>query len=668
MRFPKSAYVPFILILAVICCGVGYSESRELQQIRSLIEKDPSAINRTDNRSRTPLHIAAEKGQIDVVAYLIEKGADLEAADFHRNTPLTLAVEKGNLDVVRLLAESGAKMKGPGIDSVILNRALASRSIEMLKYLLQQGLDPAQKDTAGNTVLHYAARYGLEQTRIILESGVDVNAVNHRGETPLFNAFLHPEIVDCLIEAGADVNVKSAEGTTPLLKAIQSMQQDSRHVWSLIRAGADIRSKVDMNGLNALHFAVIHNRTDVIEYLLKQGFDVNVRDKRGYTPLFYASRRETMELLLKNGADINAVSDEGLTPVHLAAGRDSADTLEMLVARGAKLNVVSKNRETPMDYAMRHGSEATKTFLREHGSKEGPKDTQKHRQETYQAMLLRKMMSPDFELSGKVLDVNGDPVSDVDMTLEIRRFQLENLQTDSTTDTQRIDGAFHASVPSASDIIMTFKKQGYRTATVQVGIDQLMEKIEADLPDPEKYKQDDAALAQAQYEKFKDLKYENRRMVIIMEKTGSGDLRYQDRRITIKLDKNNMQRPVCLDTDPEAPADFTALLKFEPLFQKYHVYFQFPEDCGIIVQNHGSTDALHKITLAPETGYSEYFHVTDERFNSFPCEFTMKLPRGRYAKGYLSFHLPTSDPEGYVTIQQYAVQTDGSRNLLAFRE
>uniref|UniRef100_A0A3Q2PWR2 Myotrophin n=1 Tax=Fundulus heteroclitus TaxID=8078 RepID=A0A3Q2PWR2_FUNHE len=62
-------------------------------------------VDRTLDTGRKPLHYAADFGQGDVVAYLISKGANVNATDKHGITPLISACYEGHLPCVKMLLE-----------------------------------------------------------------------------------------------------------------------------------------------------------------------------------------------------------------------------------------------------------------------------------------------------------------------------------------------------------------------------------------------------------------------------------------------------------------------------------------------------------------------------------------------------------------------------------
>ena len=127
-------------------------------------------VNLKDAVGRTPLHIAAEKGNMDVAMFLIENGANVNVADVNGNTPLVFIINKtGNLKVIQRLLEKGARVN-------LQNRT-------------------------GETPLMYAAWHGhLAIVQLLLENRADVTLKNLHGRTALTLAESkgHQEIVEML--------------------------------------------------------------------------------------------------------------------------------------------------------------------------------------------------------------------------------------------------------------------------------------------------------------------------------------------------------------------------------------------------------------------------------------------------------------------------------------
>ena len=124
--------------------------------------------------------------------------------------------------------------------------------------------------------------------------------------------------------------------------------------------GDDILSIRDEDEYTPLHRASYNGHTDVVEYLLHSGADVEARTIDGWQPIHCACRWnkvQTAALLLQNGALINSKTNGGQTPLHLAASNDRAKaTLELLLRhRDLDPSQLNGQSETALQLAERNG-------------------------------------------------------------------------------------------------------------------------------------------------------------------------------------------------------------------------------------------------------------------------------------------------------------------------
>jgi|GEM_PF-1336798 len=143
----------------------------------------------------TLLHIAAQRGRLENVKFLLSYGANPDARDPDQGaTPLHLCAEGNHRDIAETLVKAGA--------------------------------DVNAKDATGCTPLHAAAYWGAaEVARILLASGAEVNARNDNRETPLHAATAgNPgavAVVQVLLEAGADRSPTDRQGKTAAQRALE---------------------------------------------------------------------------------------------------------------------------------------------------------------------------------------------------------------------------------------------------------------------------------------------------------------------------------------------------------------------------------------------------------------------------------------------------------------
>ncbi len=135
----------------------------QLDRVKQLVEKDPSLAKSYSPDGFPILGLAAVFGQRSVAEYLLQKGADVNAASKNATgyTALTGAVASGNKDLVALLLAHGANADhryGPGYSP--LAEAAANGHLEIVRMLIDHGADPKARTNDGKTALHFAEERG----------------------------------------------------------------------------------------------------------------------------------------------------------------------------------------------------------------------------------------------------------------------------------------------------------------------------------------------------------------------------------------------------------------------------------------------------------------------------------------------------------------------------
>ena len=169
------------------------------------------------------LHGYAMMKQIDKIKELAEEGADFSVRGTGELSALHIAAEKGYMDIVQVLVENGAdlsaKTKKQG--KCPFQWALEFAQPEIAMYLLENGAPPNSVDDIQFSNLYWAiVMANPDVTQALLEKGADPNLANYLDETPLFQAALDREIgvelMTILLDEGADIFHRNMNGQTAL--------------------------------------------------------------------------------------------------------------------------------------------------------------------------------------------------------------------------------------------------------------------------------------------------------------------------------------------------------------------------------------------------------------------------------------------------------------------
>ncbi len=235
----------------------------------------------------TSLVRAVKVDDADRVRTLLFANVNVNEKNYAGITPLAVAAERGNMDIIKMLVEEGGakinEVSSYGVTPLIA--AAAAGNTEATQYLIAHGADVTAKDDLGKTALLHAA---AKNNKALITNLIKLNS--------------------------AATELADITGNTPLMYAAQAGALGN--VQALVANGANVNYKNPNNGLNALAVAAAEGQDATVRYLVRNGADINITDSHKRTPLFYAmstDQTRTFETLINLGADVNAKDENGQT-------------------------------------------------------------------------------------------------------------------------------------------------------------------------------------------------------------------------------------------------------------------------------------------------------------------------------------------------------------------
>ena len=333
----------------------AFSE-KNLTQIKQLMEEGVSA-DIENHEGKTALQIILYivnylDGREDIVEYLINQGANIHIVGEFNVTLLHNAVANNSMELVKLLLEKGIDTSVK-TDIVGQTAIFNAGTVEMLKFLVElPDFSYQDRDEGGNTLLHSAVK--LKPYPVLIEylsNHIGINAKNNKGNTALMevvnslgsSAEEVEVVVNTLLANHGDVNAVDENGRTVFMRTLRNKDLNVSLLDKFVESGADLQHK-DNLGLSALHFTA-------------------------------ASNLEYMKFLVDKGADLNQVSGEGeQTPLIIAAEYNRPETVKYLLEHKVKLNEKDARGKTALNYALEGDFSHIVMLLNELGAIAGDQD------------------------------------------------------------------------------------------------------------------------------------------------------------------------------------------------------------------------------------------------------------------------------------------------------
>ena len=358
-------------------------------RVRLLIERRAD-VSAAQGDGMTALHWAAFRDDLEVAGLLLAADADVMARTRVGGlTPLWFAAENGSAPMLdRLLTTEADVNAATSTGATLLMAAALSGSAEAIDLLVERGAYLDTRDTAnGQTALMFAARDGhLDAVRALVESGADVDQVSGGdGTSPMVIAIAngHYTVARYLLDQGADPNRMNIDGLGPVYATVN--MRFAPVSWAP-------NPRTDQEAVDSL---------DLLRALLARGADPDARiarklwfsptshdrswvDPSGSTPFWRAAQSsdvDAMRILVEAGANPNLATYLGTTPLMVAAGIGWAgnftqnapdsflDAVRYCLELGAAVRAVDARGFTALHGAAGRGDNEMVRYLVERGAR-----------------------------------------------------------------------------------------------------------------------------------------------------------------------------------------------------------------------------------------------------------------------------------------------------------
>ena len=317
----------------------------------------------------TPLHVAAEQNDINLVYSLLDKGADINALTTqsgNERSPLMLCFPWG-VDTFNILLERGAMFDA----GKLLMTIIYFSNEDFLASFLSRPVEIPDTFTARLDweETHSPDPGRLRITQLIRQHMAAMAEAKKTGNPPKLLFKHQPPPPRQLVPPKTDPELITAVRNDDI-GAVNALLDKGSDVNSISRAakGGDDYKEGETYAATALHVALLKGFDDLAELLSDRGADVNIRNATGDTPLIIAARHSNLKLankLIENGADVNKTNTTyNGGPLEYAK---DIPMMNLLLAHGAEIGHLSRHGSVIHEHVLTK-DRALISYLIKHGA------------------------------------------------------------------------------------------------------------------------------------------------------------------------------------------------------------------------------------------------------------------------------------------------------------
>ncbi|MGB5791950.1 ankyrin repeat domain-containing protein [Poseidonibacter sp.] len=263
-------------------------------------------LKQTNFNNQTLIHEMCKKNKIDAVIWLVKKGLDINAEDSSGQTPLVIAIENKNIEMIKILLRLNADVNHVNFyKRIALQECAKFGNIEIYDLLEKLTVKKENIDTHGQNIVFDAVLSKNEEMikKILLNrspSKIDFKQVDENNQNFLFHFIKsdieNEELIEEVILNNSDLlNHQDKNGNTVLIEAVKvllskktiySKEEEPLYYFIKSMCLAKIDETIEnKKSESALFLAINSKNLEAIKLLLDAGISPNIQDKNGNTPL-----------------------------------------------------------------------------------------------------------------------------------------------------------------------------------------------------------------------------------------------------------------------------------------------------------------------------------------------------------------------------------------------